>query len=745
MRRRSDRWLTFLRSLLLLEDIEFERSLWPEEEVVGLPILIVFSDGSKLAFGAVAYIRWELASGRFWCRIIMAKGKIAPKNIVSIPRMELNGALLGNRIKNFILKETNLKFRKVYQLVDSSTVLGYVHKECGVFHPYEGIRIAEIQSQNTFQDGKLQGFAWVSTDLNPADWCTKPRPAHKIRDRMWPNGPYFIWLREEDWPIEYTFKTGKLDGEVVIGKSYDVFFQSCFTDFIGRLINRVGEWVRMNRVMCWMLRVTISGGPISNSLSIIELQRAKMVIIKYVQQGLVVELALAAEKGVGRFRKLAPVLDAEGLWRVGSRLRNFVPFTDDQQMPLILPPDHRVTMLIMRNAHLFSHAGIDGTLSRFRSNGFWTTRAGHLAKSVKTKCVPCRKVSGVTQSQAMGEIPVDRLTNLIAWGYCQIDLFGPFSCRGDVNPRTTKKTWGMVIEDMNSGGVHLDVVQDYSANAVLTTMRRFGSLRGWPNNVYSDPGSQLVSASGKLVNWFGEMQDSLETFAGSHNFKWEISPADSPWRQGKAERRIAVVKRLLTLSVGDTRLTPLELQTALMEIANICNERPIGLSKPRDDGTYTVLTPNQLMTGRSGNLLPDDTSIVENLPMTARYRVINHVASTFWKKWSIIVGPTLVVRQKWHQKTRNTQCGDLVSIADTGIIKGKYKLGVVVGTNISDDGLVRSATVRYFNKRDASDAWSAEQVTRSVQRLCLILAVEEQDAPLMVKEGSVDVQVCARS
>ena len=63
----------------------------------------------------------------------MAKSKIGPKNIVSIPRMELNGAVLGNRIKNFIMKETNLKFEKVHQFVDSSTVLGYAQKEYGVF------------------------------------------------------------------------------------------------------------------------------------------------------------------------------------------------------------------------------------------------------------------------------------------------------------------------------------------------------------------------------------------------------------------------------------------------------------------------------------------------------------------------------------------------------------------------------------------------------------------------------------
>ena len=108
-------WVSFLESLLSLKDAAFPPSLWPVEEVVGLPLLIIFSDGAALAFGAVAYIRWKLLSGRFWTRLIMAKGKIAPKKIVSIPRMELNGAVLGNRIRNFLCNETNFEFEKVYR------------------------------------------------------------------------------------------------------------------------------------------------------------------------------------------------------------------------------------------------------------------------------------------------------------------------------------------------------------------------------------------------------------------------------------------------------------------------------------------------------------------------------------------------------------------------------------------------------------------------------------------------------
>ena len=103
------RWVEFLISLLQLQDIEFSRSLWPEEEVVGQPSLVIFSDGSAVAFGAVGYIRWELKNGGYWTTLIMAKGKIAPKGMISIPRMELNGSLMGNRIRNFLQKRDQFR------------------------------------------------------------------------------------------------------------------------------------------------------------------------------------------------------------------------------------------------------------------------------------------------------------------------------------------------------------------------------------------------------------------------------------------------------------------------------------------------------------------------------------------------------------------------------------------------------------------------------------------------------------
>ena len=180
-----------------------------------------------------------------------------------------------------------------------------------------------------------------------------------------------------------------------------------------------------------------------------------------------------------------------------------------------------------------------------------------------------------------------------------------------------------------------------------------------------------------------------------------------------------------------------------MEVANICNERPIGLSKPREDGSYTVLTPNQLLLGRSCNVLPDDTEMVTDLPTSSRYRLINHITSCFWSRWSKEVTPGLIVRQKWHQKSRNLRIGDLVMICEPTKIKAKYKLGIV-DVKLSSDGQVRSATIKYCNVQHvpgSTDRVSTLCIVRSIQRLSLIMPVEEQDTALVVNEYEFHVQV----
>ena len=100
------------------------------------------------------------------------------------------------------------------------------------------------------------------------------------------------------------------------------------------------------------------------------------------------------------------------------------------------------------------------------------------------------------------------------------------------------------------------------------------------------------------------------------------------------------------------------------------------------------------------------------------------------------------MRQKWHAKQRNFQVGDVVMIADASKIKAKYKLGVIDSVKVSRDEFVRSVVVRYVlvqNNRIQNIL-----VTRSVQRLILILPVEEQDSPVYIEDNGLRVKCLAK-
>ena len=754
--------IKFFIELYELESVVFDRSLYPQEEVEGDPWLVTFSDGSIKAFAASVYIVWKLKSGGGWSALVVSKSKIAPKHRISIPRLELNGAVLSKRLTEFVSQCLNVKFERKLHLVDSSTVLGYLHKPDSKLNPWEGLRVSEIQAAGSFEDGRLKDWAWVRGEDNPSDWATKPRSAKELSPGgFWQKGPKFLTEPFETWPIKETFRTDRLEGELVIKVVHVVVPE----DIMGRLNTLVfncskvtvlhGAVIKVFRI--WQVYKQVGCGKMLEKLEVdlkkpaakLELRQAKVVLNKFAQSSLKEDLDESVSKSEelkvrGPFKRLSPFEDEEGVWRVGLRLKEFTPFTEDHKPPVLLPNNHRYTHLIMTECHKRGHLGEKATVHKFRAAGYWTPHAGKVARKIRQACVLCRKLDHRPIHQRMGAIPKEMLVNPVAWGHVEIDLFGPYLCRSEVNKRSTMKVWGAVVEDKNSGAVHCDIVVDYSAPAVVAMLRRYGSLRGWPVKITSDPGSQLESASGQMETWWEGLKEPLLEFAGNNNFNWEISPANSPWRQGRCEVRIRMLKRLLKVSVGDSKLSPTELQTFLFEAADMANERPLGIDTAvKSDGSFKTLTPNCLLMGRSGSSLPDDTFLAENLKKGERYQLIQQITTYFWTKWAEEITPMSVIRQKWHETGRNLRTGDIVLLHDKTPIKGKYQLGVVESTVKSADGLVRSCQVGYkiptptkpVDIYEGKGKWIS--LSRSVQRLTLLLPVEEQAKPLTVEKDGV--------
>ena len=479
--------IAFFVELFELESIVFPRSLYPKEvRVTGKPDLVIFSDGSISAFGSVSYVRWKLETGKWWSMLLLSKSKIAPKSRITVPRLELNGAVLSKRLEDFISTDLDVEFGNIYHLVDSSTVLGYLHKQDAKLKPYEGIRVSEIQRAGKFLEGRLHNWSWVETHNNPADWATKPRSVVELKQGgFWQKGPDFLQDDVEMWPVRLDFKTDKLEGELEPKNVMTVFFSDEFNGKLEILLQKFNSAKKLIRILAYGFKWMENSRDSSDSqvpgfLSPEAKRRAKVAWIKFTQtpikDDLTISVKVATEAKIhGRFRRLAPFEDEEGVWRVGARIREFTPFTEDHKPPALLPCEARFTKLVMKEAHEKRHSGVADTVSQFRLTGYWTPKANVLAKRVKQECVTCRYLDAQPLQQVMGSVPHDRLISPSAWSHVEIDLFGPILCKSDVNKRSTKKVWGMLLIDVNSSAIHCDTVMDYSANEVVKALRRFSS------------------------------------------------------------------------------------------------------------------------------------------------------------------------------------------------------------------------------------------------------------------------------
>ena len=171
----------------------------------------------------------------------------------------------------------------------------------------------------------------------------------------------------------------------------------------------------------------------------------------------------------------------------------------DKSEVILLPREHRFSLLYTEHVRGIGHHGVSTTVSKIRLR-FWIPKIHNMVSSIRHKCVICKKLDGNLSVQTMGQLPEERLKPSPPWHNTAIDLFGPLKIRDQVKRRTIGKCYGVLFNCMSTRAVHIDLASDYSTEAFLLVLRRFASLRGYPAKLYSDNGPQLVSANEELRN-----------------------------------------------------------------------------------------------------------------------------------------------------------------------------------------------------------------------------------------------------
>ena len=676
------KWIAMFKEMKELNKISFARTLITTDSTEK-PLLCIFSDASQEAFGACAYLRQRIIDGRFDVRLIAAKSRVAPLKQLSIPRLELQAAVLASRLAKSIQEESRLEFADVVFFTDSMIALSWIQSPSRNYKPFVSVRIGEIQSNSDPQQWKH-----IASEGNVADDLSRGIKVQEL-DGRWKNGPEFLRLPEKLWPVTNNAKVLEDNKECLqVKKSCMLISQrnEMTIDY-----ERFSNWKKLIRVMAWMKRLAKyvklkkHGGKMQTGiLTSEELNDAESSLIKDAQKTLYERMER------GEFKSLSPFKDDKGIIRVGGRVDKAL-VSYEMKHPALLPKEHRISLLITSHVHKHGHSGVATTTAKVRQK-YWILQGNKISKSVKFKCTFCKEMSHQTEEQLMAKLPLLRISpHTPPFYFTSCDYFGPYNVK--IGRNKTAKHYGVIFTCLNTRAVHLELATDCSTIEFLQVLRRFFCIRGFPAVIMSDNGSQMVGAERILREMVeGYDADKVQEFCAERRITWKFVTPAAPHQNGCAEALVKSCKRALKQAIGDQVLQPFELYTCLLEVANLLNQRPIGrVPNDPDDGGY--LCPNDLLLGRATSEVPQGPFQEARKP-SERVKFVQQIVNSFWKRWIRDVFPSLVPQKKWHMDRRNVQINDIVIVAEHNAIRGKWKMGRIIEVYPGPDGRVRNVKVK---------------------------------------------------
>ena len=205
-------WVEVIQRVKQTESVTFKRCIKPPNSV-GSPILILCSDGSEQAMCVAAYIRWRCSDGSYQCRLWTAKTRVTPLKKSTMPRIEMQAAVMAVRLSEVIKLNSIWQLENVVHIIDSMCTLATLRKETTALRPYMGHRVAECLDTTEAR----QWFAVKSAD-NISDLGTRMDATIKDIDENseWQNGSCWMSLPMEEGPVTQDIGSTKVPGEEVL-------------------------------------------------------------------------------------------------------------------------------------------------------------------------------------------------------------------------------------------------------------------------------------------------------------------------------------------------------------------------------------------------------------------------------------------------------------------------------------------------------------------------------------------------
>lgn len=227
-------WSTFQNEITSIPDLIIPRNLQLSE--ADECALFGYCDASADAYGCCIYVKVKIA-GEYRAYLLCSKSRVAPLNSkLTIPKLELNGALLLAKLILKVSKEVP-SIQTINLFSDSKIVLGWLNSGLHSLPPYVANRVKEISVSTV-------GMKWYHTPgvFNPADIlsrCVSPSDLHK--NKLWWQGPDYLHCEDNN---NYNLYTSIIEGPM----------QSNSVETVPPLFIKYSSLYKMQRVICYIIR-----------------------------------------------------------------------------------------------------------------------------------------------------------------------------------------------------------------------------------------------------------------------------------------------------------------------------------------------------------------------------------------------------------------------------------------------------------------------------------------------------------
>ena len=159
--------------------------------------LHMFGDSSQDVFSAVGFLRAQVTcpSGEIITELafVLGMASVAPMKVMTVPKLELQAALLAARLKREICRALTVTVDKVFMWTDSTIVLQWINSTNK--HPiFIANRVSEI-----LENTSVDQWNHIATCDNPADAGRRGMSAEILQSSSWVRGPDL--LRTQQFPF----------------------------------------------------------------------------------------------------------------------------------------------------------------------------------------------------------------------------------------------------------------------------------------------------------------------------------------------------------------------------------------------------------------------------------------------------------------------------------------------------------------------------------------------------------------